>query len=212
MREPSQIELRNPRRRRGHARVQALLAAAGGVFADKGYDAATMTEIAARAGSAIGSLYQFFPTKAALAQALVAQQLGVLAQRLDALAQQAPRLDIDTLSRELVGALVAFRADHPSFARLIDSPGAPPEHVAATRKDVRERVAAVLAALRPMTPTERQAIGWAVQQVMKAAVALQTEALTPPQRRQAFNELTRMLACYLRALAPRPQRGRQGTG
>jgi AcrR family transcriptional regulator len=198
MRTPSQNESRNPRRQRGHARVQALLGAAGEVFAEKGYEAATMTEIAARAGSAIGSLYQFFPTKAALAQALVAQQLDVLAQRLDALAAAAPRLELEALARRLTGTLVAFRADHPSFARLIDTPGAPPEHVAATRKDVRERVAAVLDTLWPMTPTQRQAMAWTVQQVMKAAVALQTEALSAPQRRLAMEELTQMLTGYLR--------------
>lgn len=199
MRNASQTESRNPRQQRGHARVQALLAAAGEVFAEKGYDAATMTEIALRAGSAIGSLYQFFPTKAALAQALVAQQLEVLSQRLQALAAQAAQLDLDALSRELTGALVAFRADHPSFARLIDTPGAPPEHVAATRKDVRERVACVLDTLWPMTSTERQAVAWTVQQVMKAAVTLQTEAMTLPQRRQASDELAQLLASYLRS-------------
>ena len=30
------------------------------VFTEKGYDAATMSEIAARSGTAIGSLYRFF--------------------------------------------------------------------------------------------------------------------------------------------------------
>jgi AcrR family transcriptional regulator len=36
--------------------VAALIAAASAVFLEKGYDAATMTEIAARAGASIGSL------------------------------------------------------------------------------------------------------------------------------------------------------------
>ena len=40
------------------------------LFAEKGYEATTMTEIASRAGAAIGSLYQFFPSKEALAEAL----------------------------------------------------------------------------------------------------------------------------------------------
>ena len=38
---------------------QTLLAAAAEVFAGKGFDAATMTEIAAQSESSIGSLYQF---------------------------------------------------------------------------------------------------------------------------------------------------------
>jgi AcrR family transcriptional regulator len=38
-------------------RVAALLHATATVFAEKGFDAATMTEIAALAGAPIGSLY-----------------------------------------------------------------------------------------------------------------------------------------------------------
>jgi AcrR family transcriptional regulator len=37
--------------------VAALLDAAGSGFADRGFDGATMTEIAARAGASIGLLY-----------------------------------------------------------------------------------------------------------------------------------------------------------
>src|ERR1700744_4814615 len=64
---------RVPQRQRGRERVAALLEAAAACFVEKGYEAATMTEVAARAGAAIGSLYQFFPTKEVLAQALVEQ-------------------------------------------------------------------------------------------------------------------------------------------
>jgi AcrR family transcriptional regulator len=39
------------------------MAAAAALFVEKGYDAATMTEIAARAGASIGSLDLFVPTK-----------------------------------------------------------------------------------------------------------------------------------------------------
>ena len=64
------LPAREPKRERGRQRVAALLDAAAAVFAEKGYEAATMTEIAERAGAAIGSLYQFFPSKEALAEAL----------------------------------------------------------------------------------------------------------------------------------------------
>ncbi|WP_141262560.1 TetR/AcrR family transcriptional regulator, partial [Komagataeibacter diospyri] len=52
-----------PTRQRGRDRVEAILAAATTVFAEKSYETATMTEIAARSSTAIGSLYRFFPTK-----------------------------------------------------------------------------------------------------------------------------------------------------
>src|SRR5947207_6216457 len=77
---------RAPQRERGRARVAALLAAAVGVFAENGYDAATMTGIAARAGASIGSLYQFFPTKELIAEALHAQYSDDFAAMLAGLA------------------------------------------------------------------------------------------------------------------------------
>ncbi len=61
---------KEPKRERGKQRVAALLDAGAELFAEKGYEATTMTEIASRAGAAIGSLYQFFPSKEALAEAL----------------------------------------------------------------------------------------------------------------------------------------------
>src|SRR6202041_3507784 len=70
---------RSPKRERGKQRVAALLQAAAELFAEKGYDAATMTEIAARAGAPIGSLYQFFPAKEALAVTLVQNYAEMLA-------------------------------------------------------------------------------------------------------------------------------------
>ena len=50
--------------------MAGLLEAAEAVIAEIGYEAATMSAIAERAGAAIGSLYQFFPSKACITQAL----------------------------------------------------------------------------------------------------------------------------------------------
>src|ERR1700739_1843248 len=83
---------KEPKRARGKARVSALLDAGAALFAEKGYAATTMTEIAQRAGASIGSLYQFFPSKETLGEALVnryIEQMGVL---LDEIARRAPRL------------------------------------------------------------------------------------------------------------------------
>jgi AcrR family transcriptional regulator len=90
---------RAPRRARGQLRVEALLAAAAEVFALKGFDAATMTEIAAQSESSIGSLYQFFRTKEAVADALVSEQVDGLWQRLDSLGERAAALATADLGR-----------------------------------------------------------------------------------------------------------------
>ena len=61
---------RVPCQQRGERRVAELVEAAESVIAENGYEAATMSAIAERAGASIGSLYQFFPNKAAITQAL----------------------------------------------------------------------------------------------------------------------------------------------
>ena len=66
----SQRPRRIPRQPRGRRRVSQLLDAAATVISSVGYDAATMTAIAAKAGAPIGSLYQFFPNKEAITHAL----------------------------------------------------------------------------------------------------------------------------------------------
>jgi len=61
---------RQPKQQRGKERVEKILTAAAEVFDDVGYEAATTHMVAARAGTAIGSLYQFFPDKAAIFKAM----------------------------------------------------------------------------------------------------------------------------------------------
>src|SRR4030081_1951980 len=64
---------RLPRQARGEQRIAAILQAAAQVFYEVGFDAATTDMIAQRAHTAIGSVYDFFPKKRALAQRLCEQ-------------------------------------------------------------------------------------------------------------------------------------------
>jgi AcrR family transcriptional regulator len=61
---------RKPKQKRGKERVEKILLAAAEIFTDVGYSAATTQQIADRANTAIGSIYQFFPDKLAIFHAL----------------------------------------------------------------------------------------------------------------------------------------------
>jgi AcrR family transcriptional regulator len=61
---------RQPQQKRSQERVERILDAAAIVFDEVGYEAATTHDIAARANTAVGSLYQFFPDKLAVFNAL----------------------------------------------------------------------------------------------------------------------------------------------
>jgi AcrR family transcriptional regulator len=59
-----------PKQQRGRERVEKILDAAAAVFDEIGYETATTHMIAAKAKTAIGSIYQFFPDKAAIFKAM----------------------------------------------------------------------------------------------------------------------------------------------
>ena len=61
---------RQPQQKRSQERVEKILDAAAIVFDEVGFEAATTHQIAACAQTAIGSLYQFFPDKLAIFNAL----------------------------------------------------------------------------------------------------------------------------------------------
>lgn len=191
--------VRAPQRRRGRERVAALLQAAAACFIEKGYEAATMTEIAARAGAAIGSLYQFFPTKELLAQALLADYAEILYVRLGTLATRSAGWDTDRLGAQLIRLLVAFRRRYPAFEVLAESILVPSEHSLAIRHRVRAELQALLARHAPaLPPAELHAVTIVVQQMMKAAVAVNAEPGLAG-RKAALAQLQRALQLYLRA-------------
>ena len=61
---------RQPQQQRSQERVEKILDAAAEIFDEVGFEAATTHAIASRADTAVGSLYQFFPDKVAIFNAL----------------------------------------------------------------------------------------------------------------------------------------------
>src|SRR2546430_13351590 len=75
---------RVPVQGRSVARVQRMLDACAELVDEIGYEALTTTLLAERAGVAIGSVYQFFPDKLAIVQALALRNLELYLARLSA--------------------------------------------------------------------------------------------------------------------------------
>ncbi len=73
---------RRPTQARGAVRVDQLLDACGELLDEVGYDAMTTRAVAARAGSSIGSFYQFFGDKTQLVQAFGERNLTRYLDRL----------------------------------------------------------------------------------------------------------------------------------
>jgi AcrR family transcriptional regulator/transposase-like protein len=66
---------RKPQQKRGQQRVEKILIAAAEVFAEAGFAATTIQQIADRASTAVGSIYQFFPDKLTIFRTLLTEHL-----------------------------------------------------------------------------------------------------------------------------------------
>jgi AcrR family transcriptional regulator len=101
--------------------VAAVLQAAAELFGTLGYGGTTTNRIAERAGVSIGSLYQYFPDKAALLRALREHHHEEAHASLDAAMERLadPRVPLREALHELMLGLVRMHEDNPGLHRLL---------------------------------------------------------------------------------------------
>jgi AcrR family transcriptional regulator len=138
-----------PKRARGVQRVVELLDAGAALFAENGYEATTMTQIAIRAGASIGSLYQFFPSKEVLAEAVFARYVERVTSMLEDLAKRAPGLSPQGLADRLVELMLDVRKDRDSTAALSGSVSGIVERRQSFRGANRRQIVVILRAANP---------------------------------------------------------------
>jgi AcrR family transcriptional regulator len=61
-------------------RVAEILALVRNAFAEKGFDGASMQDLARAAGMSVGNFYRYFPSKSAIVEQLIAHDLAVMEQ------------------------------------------------------------------------------------------------------------------------------------
>ncbi|WP_298425538.1 TetR/AcrR family transcriptional regulator [Rhodoblastus sp.] len=161
-----------PKRRRGHLRVAAILEAASALFAAQGYDAVTMTEVAARSRTAIGSLYRFFPTKDALADALLGRFKERVDEELAALAREARTLPLEAFADSFVDHALAWAPDRAAALVLIEARSVAGAQRGQLRAALRNRLAEAVAAINPkLSAQEADARAGLLQLIFKMAAA-----------------------------------------
>lgn len=197
-----QAVVRTPKQGRSKATVAAILEAAARILAESGWAGFNTNAVAARAGVSIGSLYEYFPNKQALVDAIAEDHL---ARGEALLVQAASGLRADTSPADLVDMLVTglvdLHRDDPRLHRVLSS-----EVPLSAR--MRERVetlraGAVAAVARALAPHLADP-GVAAQLLVDTADAVvhrwvveDDGAPATPERLTA--ELRRMLRAYLAA-------------
>jgi AcrR family transcriptional regulator len=159
-----------------------------------------MSEIAARAQTAFGSLYQFFPSKEAIGEAVASRYLDQLRQYLAATPMgeiaQAP---FATMLDALIDPFIAFVAQQPGFQVFLRD-AKRMKHLAAAQALYAESLAWVDGLLAQRTPAletaQRQVVAMLVVQCVGMAMEL---AVSPDIAHQTtgVQEVKAMLGAYL---------------
>jgi AcrR family transcriptional regulator len=196
------------RQARGRQRMTDILDAALALFAENGYERTSTNAIAARAGMSPGSLYQFFPNKEAIAEALS----GHLVERMRAAHGSAfdpsrvTDLALDELIDRIVDPLIAFNVAHPGAKALLantDLPASSRDAARPLHEAVAGRVAAILAARVPSLPAAERDLAAMVAVRIVAAMMPPIVAADGDQRRALTAELKKALHGYIAPLDAR---------
>lgn len=189
---------KEPRQARSRATVEVIVRAGARVLGDRGWAGFTTNEVAQVAGVSIGSLYQYFPDKLALTDAIRNRHLDEVLAVMRKLGQGGQPLK-DVLD-DLVHGMIAAHSIHPALHRVLldEVPGDTGARSAhrAFESEYLERYRAIVAAWGPAD----EAAAAVMVQVLSAAVegvihsAARRGALKSPALKR---ELVAMINSYL---------------
>ncbi len=194
---PAKISRRVPRQERGERRMAEILEAAAQVIASMGYEASTMTAIAERAQASIGTVYEYFPNKEAVGQALRAQFGKEIEERWRHLDERARDLSVHQLVDEIIDTTVQFMNDRPAYIPIITAPLSYKRDPAA-RHRLRERFASLFVAKCPgLSDAAALRTANIMVQTVKGLNTLYADS-KPKERLELVAEYKQLLRSYLR--------------
>jgi AcrR family transcriptional regulator len=115
---PTDVLRRPPKQARSRARVALVLDAAERVLAREGATALTTSRIAVEAGVSVGSLYQYFPDKGAIIDALARRYMAEFELLMDELVERAIAERWDDIPGALIDAYAGRYRAEPGYRAL----------------------------------------------------------------------------------------------
>ncbi len=112
---------REPRQQRSQATVSAVLQAAEELFSTRGFARTTSDDIARRAGTGVGSIYDYFPNKAAIAVTLLENRSGALADEARRMFMELASESLEeSLPKVIRGLFASYRDNQDVFITLVN--------------------------------------------------------------------------------------------
>ena len=165
-----------PQQERSTRRLARFLDAAAELFAEVGYEAATMTAVAERSGSSIGALYNYFPDKQSIAFTLLNQYSQELEAHWKPLTEQAKVLTHAEFADRFIERITQFVQPRPAYVSLLAAP-IRFRRDPATRKASRIGIASAFQAKNPSLSKEQSLLAANVSlQIIRGMMTLYGEA------------------------------------
>ena len=171
---------RKPKQARGQMRVDEILDAAERLTFTMSWDKISTNHIAKEAGIPIGSLYQFFSNKHAIAQALVERYIAGLEEAFASLPAHMETMTPAELVHELFDSLLVVTQKHKGFHALLMSTNEESEIgkiSAPIREILRSNIERMLAVRAPWMSAEERKVHALVSHVANRAIFAQAISL-----------------------------------
>jgi AcrR family transcriptional regulator len=192
---------RIPLQERSRARVERILDTAAELFISAGYDATTTEQIAAKAGTSIGSIYQFFPNKRAMFDAITSRHLsdasGLFEQFVGIDSESTPWRE---LLERTIDAYTSYHRQNLGFRAILMNWKLSPEFLEAgemLNKEFARRAAMILKARAPHLDDERLAAASTLAVEVMSTVLIVSVRMNEEEAQMIFRETKTMLVRYL---------------
>lgn len=205
---------RRPQQERSQVRFESILTAAMRLFAEQGYEAVSMREIARATELPIASLYMYFPTKLSIVREIWRRYSTTVAGQLEAglerLVTSPADHDIGTLIADMIDLMAELQGQSPVYLEIWGVVEASPELRALNVADTLRVMAIIGSTLRRLEPRLGKAEAESLALVLSEAANSATKvalSLPPVARRRTLKHLKQTMVLIYRGAMAEVARG-----
>ena len=192
---------RIPKQKRSRELVERILAAAGELFAERGYAETNTNLVAERAAVSVGSLYQFFADKDEILTALQEDWMNRLGEALDERLRADLGADPAETIENVLDIHAAFNRDPPGLLGCLLTAPTPAPSTPRVIDAIRGRLVEKLGIIAPEMPAQRRHT--AASMMVHISNGLYAVGLTAGATDAAVRaEVRQALLTYVRSLQP----------
>jgi len=193
---------KQPVQQRSSETVEAILQATVQVLATVGKERLTTTRVAHRAGVSVGTLYQYFPNKSALLQAILRRHIQGVQTAVEQVCQQQRSRPVQEMATSLVDAFLGAKMRNVRESKMLYSVSSDVDGMAiaeAAGKRVRHALAGMFATAPEGLTKDPELVASVVSAALNGISRRLLESKSPERHLPVLREeLLTLLHAYLR--------------